>query len=476
MTKIPMRTVLSTVVAAFIAAGVIQPASGAEPILSARWDGRTGNAFKPGTPDHPGHVETDADGLGFYRLDRVEGGTSGIRTRLDIADMTARWLEISYEVRGEDARGISGLLYRVLGADSRVVLGTDFNYPHCPKQREKWTRCRTFVPVPREARTLEVFLSAPFGSSLDVRSVDVSVVAPDLVQPPTVGTAAEIERIFGEFRTRYFRTDAVDWERVRRTCELDAFPRLADPTVPFAKCLVRNLPDNSHSRVYRKAAMPSDRVAGRSSDVRLLESGTGYVRLATAAVEPGDESDRYAHAVRSAISTLMSRDVSRWIVDLRGNGGGTVYAMLAAVAPLIGPGRKPLAYWEHPGGMKTPVRLTSGGAEEDGTLRVAVSGLKQPAKRTQVIVLVDKGCVSSCEILAMILESRDYITLMGERTGGLNTSNDEFDLHDGYKVVLTTAYVNDALGRRRYPDIVPAIAHSGDDASWISAAESLLTR
>ncbi len=475
MKRMPIRKILSVVAAASIAAAMIQPAAGAEPILSARWDDASGNVFRSGTTDHPGHVEADADGVGFYRLDRVVDGSSGIRTSVDIADTQARWLEISFEVRGEDARGIAGLGYRVLGNDSRVVLESDFDYPPCPKQREIWAQCRTYVPVPREARTLDVFLSAPFGSSLDVRSVEVSAVAQDLVRPAAAGTRAEIERILGEFRSRYFRADAVDWAHVRKTCEPDAFPYTYDPTVPFAKCLVRNLPDNAHSRVYRKAAVPSGSgISSRSHDVRQLESGIGYARLAAAAVDLGAESDRYAQAAGSAISTLVSRDVSRWIVDLRGNGGGNVYAMLAAVAPLIGPGRKPVAYWEHAGGTKTPVRLTSEGAEEGGTLRVAVSGLKHPARHTRVVVLVDKGCVSSCEILAMILESRKYVTLIGERTGGLNTSNDEFDLNDPYKVAFTTAYVNDALGRRRYPDIAPAIAHSGDDASWISAAEARL--
>jgi hypothetical protein len=477
MKSLPARKILSAVAAASIAAAATQPAAGAEPILSARWDGSAGNVFAPGTPDHPGHVDADADGGGFYRLDRVEDGSSGIRARLDIADTQARWLEISFEIRGEDARGIAGLGYRLLGDDPRVALSSEFDYPPCPKQREAWTQCRTYVPVPRAARTLDVFLSAPFGSNLDVRSVEVSTVLRELLQPASDGTAAEIERIFGEFRSRYFRADAVDWAQVRNTCEREAFPQTYDPSVPFAKCLVRNLPDSTHSRVYRKAATPAGSgVAPRPNEVRVLDSGVGYMRLATAAVEPGEESDRYARTTGSAISTLLSRNVSRWIVDLRGNGGGNVYAMLAAVAPLVGPDRKPLAYWEHAGGAKTPVRLTSEGAQEGGTVRAAVSGLQQPPKQTRVVVLLDKGCVSSCEILAMILESRKYVTLIGERTGGLNTSNDELDLSDPYKVALTTAYVNDALGRRRYPDIVPAIAHSGGDASWIYAAESLLTR
>ncbi|HVH33826.1 MAG TPA: S41 family peptidase [Tahibacter sp.] len=109
-------------------------------------------------------------------------------------------------------------------------------------------------------------------------------------------------------------------------------------------------------------------------------------------------------------------------------------------------------------------------------LQVAVGDLKPPGPRTHIVVFVDKGCLSSCEVLATMLSSQKNVQLIGQPTGGLNTSNDEYPLSGTYQFMLTTAYVMDAAGKRHYPNFVPATMHAGDEASWLAAAESLLAR
>ena len=75
-----------------------------------------------------------------------------------------------------------------------------------------------------------------------------------------------------------------------------------------------------------------------------------------------------------------------------------------------------------------------------------------------------------------MLSSQKNVQLIGQPTGGLNTSNDEYPLSGTYQFMLTTAYVMDAAGKRHYPNFVPATMHAGDEASWLAAAESLLAR
>jgi hypothetical protein len=468
-------TVRLTVLAfAIVSGAAAHSAQDGEWLLRASWSGTAANTFATGTPDHPGHVQADADGTGFYRLDRVPDGMSAIRARLDVTQRPARWLQIAYEIRGDDTGGwVSGLGYRVLGADGKTVLETSYDYPPCPRLPQTWSSCKAFAHVVDGAHTLEVFVNSLRGAAVDVRTVEVTAVAPESVQP-TAAAVADMNHAFDWIRSNYFLADRVDWAQAGSRCEPATFPRDHEPTVPFVRCLLLHLPENAHSSVSRKPA--SSARPAPVHEIRRLESGTGYAKLATAAVDPGPESDAYAAAASRAITALQAQGVTNWIVDLRGNGGGTVYPMLVAIASLIGPQRRPLAYWEQSGGRKIPVELTARGAEEGGKVQVAVSGLKLPKPPARVVVLVDKGCLSSCEVLATMLTSQKNVSLLGQPTGGLNTSNDELTLRPPFRLMLTTAYVLDASGKRRYPNVVPATTHAGDEASWLAAAESLLAR
>jgi C-terminal processing protease CtpA/Prc len=51
-----------------------------------------------------------------------------------------------------------------------------------------------------------------------------------------------------------------------------------------------------------------------------------------------NEVDAYATKVQSVIADLVSKKPCGWIVDLRGNGGGNIWAMLAGVGPILGEG------------------------------------------------------------------------------------------------------------------------------------------
>lgn len=465
---------LTVLAFAAVAGAAAQSAPDGEPLLRASWNGQAANAFTTSTPDHPGQVEVDADGTGFYRLDRVPDGMSAIRARLDVTQRPAQWLQITYEIRGDDKSGwVTGLGYRLLGNDAKTVLEMSYDYPPCPRQPQAWSSCKAFAHIVEGAHTLEVFVNSLRGSAVDVRTVDVTAVAAESLQP-TAAAVADMNHAFDWIRSNYFLAGRVDWEQARSRCAPATFPRDFEPTVPFVRCLLRELPENAHSSVSRKPA-PSARPAP-AHEIRRLETGTGYAKLATAAVDPGPESDAYAAAASGAITALQAQGVANWIIDLRGNGGGTVYAMLAAIASLIGPQSRPLVYWEQAGGRKIPVELTARGAEEGGKVQVAASGLKPPKTPTRIVVLVDKGCLSSCEILATMLTSQHNVSLIGQPTGGFNTSNEELTLRTPFRLMLTTAYVLDASGKRRYPNVVPATAHAGDEASWLAAAESLLAR
>jgi len=57
---------------------------------------------------------------------------------------------------------------------------------------------------------------------------------------------------------------------------------------------------------------------------------------------------------------------TRWIVDLRGHGGGNSHTTIAALAPLLPPGK--LLAWVNGRGQEEAVVLTQRGVETDGEL------------------------------------------------------------------------------------------------------------
>lgn len=67
----------------------------------------------------------------------------------------------------------------------------------------------------------------------------------------------------------------------------------------------------------------------------VLAGGVGYLTIP--AVIAGAESGAYDSYVTSA-HQLLQLPACGWIVDLRGNSGGSVPPVMAAVAPLLGPG------------------------------------------------------------------------------------------------------------------------------------------
>lgn len=440
--------------------------------INLSWNGKR-YPFVSTTPDHSGRLEFDSQGVAFYRLDRVEDGSSSVRAQIDVSESQSRWIKISAEIRGKDAVGQAGVGYRVLDVGGNV-LASNFDYSTCPKSLEAWSQCDSFVRLSDRAKSLLVIVGAPFSSELDFRGVEARSLGNEELSPLDGKAAEETQRIFSSAKSMFFRTSDINWAEVRDACQPTQIPQDYDPIVPFARCLAARLGD-PHTRVFKQPVASAYSIADRPShDIRRIKPTIGYVKLANAGVAPGAQVLTYSRPSSARIRALLSEGVTDWIVDLRGNQGGNVYAMLAASAPLIGSSRKPLAYWEYATGESVPIRLTANGAKEGKVVQAAVEKADRVARGVHAVVLVDKGCVSSCEILAMVLEARKCTKLVGQPTGGLNTSVDDLDVQGRYKLAITTAFVLDSARRRRYPNILPAVVHSNDDGEWLAAAEGVL--
>lgn len=181
--------------------------------------------------------------------------------------------------------------------------------------------------------------------------------------------------------------------------------------------------------------------------------------------------DRYRRSGLDALQAAAADTTCGWIVDLRTNGGGNAWAMLAVVAPLLDDGRvvglrsKDETQWAEiadggvvstPGGPGTG---TSGGFTLDGP----------------VAILTSTMTASAAEIVALAFVGQDDAVRVGSPTAGFTTGNEIRELSDGSWIVLTTTYDVDRSGRVYDGPIAPdVLAPPGSVPSDLEHARSEL--
>ncbi len=164
-----------------------------------------------------------------------------------------------------------------------------------------------------------------------------------------------------------------------------------------------------------------------------VPSDIGYVRVAAFGGQSGGE--QFAAALQDKIRSQDTGRVAGWIVDLRGNGGGNVYPMLAGVGPILGHGTA--GYFIAPS-YTTPFGYRADGSFIGTAVVTPVAGeyvLKNPNAR--VAVLADKHVASSGEATEVAFRARPGTS--GTETCGVPSGNTIFVLDDQAQLVLTTS-------------------------------------
>ena len=128
-----------------------------------------------------------------------------------------------------------------------------------------------------------------------------------------------------------------------------------------------------------------------------LPSNIGYVSV-TAYNGNSNDSDgkAFAQEIQNQIITNDHVDLKGWIVDLRGNGGGNMYPMLAGVGPILGEGIA--GYFIDPDNNKTPWGFQEGASfAQDSRITELDNSYELVVPNPKVAVLLDNGIASSGE-------------------------------------------------------------------------------
>jgi len=205
----------------------------------------------------------------------------------------------------------------------------------------------------------------------------------------------------------------------------------------------------------------------------------------------GPDLDGFATRIQEVIAQLTAKNPCGWIVDVRGNGGGNIWPMLAGVGPLLGDGepfgiltaagKKEMRYYER----------GQAGVRADQERPYYVRTMVEPVRLKDtppVAVLIDRETGSSGEGIAIAFRGRAQTRFFGETTFGAAKSTFPFKLSDGAQIYLVTGVMVDRNGNEYLTGVQPdeeilsefsIASHDpviGRAAEWLAGREACRAR
>lgn len=250
-------------------------------------------------------------------------------------------------------------------------------------------------------------------------------------------------------KQRHVNSSTANWEKLEETAyENIAGAEETEDTYPAIRELLQKLKErhsfliephsvdapsatNSKDKGNPKIAMPSWNLAkGRFATIRLPQLNT--------IGQNGEAVGRdYAYKIRHGIEKMDRQNPCGWIVDLRQNGGGNMWPMLAGLNPLLGD--PPFGYFVQQDGTTTPwLRVNEESWLDSKFQKFSFNNIKAP-----VAVLLSGKTASSGEMVAISLIGRANVRTFGQPTAGFTTANETHKLSDGAILVITVSTVRD---------------------------------
>jgi carboxyl-terminal processing protease len=309
----------------------------------------------------------------------------------------------------------------------------------------------------------------------------------------------------------FLHKDRIDWERLRAETLAQAegaqtsvdtyaairfaLTRLGDqhsflqltPALTREEA-ARKTPRASTAPIATQAASrpPSRFQNRRAPEGSMIETGPRPLARIVVPLFSGPDLDAFATKLQNLVGDLASKEPCGWMVDLRGNGGGNMWPMLAGIGPILGEG-EPGAFLNDKR-VKTKWFYENGRAgERPGNPEYYAKTMGTPVvlpASPPVTVLIDGGTASSGEAIAVAFRGRPDTRFFGEMTYGLANATAPFKLSDGAALYLVVAVDLDRngteydFGVKPDEEIQPAPNGSTDDpvlraaADWLSAQKA----
>ena len=382
------------------------------------------------------------------------------------------------ELKTHDA-GAASLWMRVDKASAMLML--DNGQDRALKGDTEWTPFAVTLPVLSSASSVVIGVMLQGAGSVIARSVRFETGARLQADGPIAPDAkAVLDAAIDIVRKHAWMSGNVDWTIVEPEVRLVAAGAGKSADVyPAIKYLLAALGDR-HSFLMPPAATTAFRTGGAANppiEVSSIADRIGYVKVPAYSGAEADAARNFATKAHEQLTATAAQAECGWIVDLRDNGGGNMWPMLAGLKPFLGD--QPLGTFVGRDSTSPPWKA---GDSVAVTPPVSLRGLEQ----AWVAVLTGPRTASSGEAVAISFKGRPRTRSFGQPTAGLSSANETFPLPDGAMILLTVSIEADRTGKQYGekvdPDeVIPATPGnvaplSRTDDATIAAAKSWLMR
>ncbi|WP_439555022.1 S41 family peptidase [Dyadobacter sp.] len=271
----------------------------------------------------------------------------------------------------------------------------------------------------------------------------------------------------------------VDWAKLRDSVSISAGKATSvDELLPALQTILRSLQDK-HGFVYfdKKSTgyenndpdrvSPALRKAAYGNDKEIvsvaINDSIAYLRIPTSPDFQSGEDEAYNQQIQKQVCDLLDKNTRHWIIDLRLNYGGSMFAMLGGLNKLIGDGT--IGSFVNREGKEPHNWIMKGGDFYDQQEQRTSSGMrcKSQTKPGKIAVLTGPITASSGEAVAVAFRSLDNSRIFGEPTKGFTTGLSGFAVGKDLVFFIATTYYADAKGRVYKQGVVPDTQINGGD-------------
>ena len=305
------------------------------------------------------------------------------------------------------------------------------------------------TPVPQETNTPTLGPSATFPPP----PMPSSTPKPTIVLETSEEARLYIDQALDIMQTYALNRNRIDWKRLRERVQGLARPSqtIAD-TYRAIQFALGSLEDG-HSYL-----IPADEVQllliGELDAGLKFPQGSPLVDGRLAYLElPGimgssQAEEAYAVELQRLIFELDVSKPCGWVIDLRNNSGGNMWAMLAGIGPVLGEGLA--GSFVYPDGNERYWYYAMGRSLLNDETQIGIDN-HIPYQLADLFpltaVLTGPGTMSSGEALVVAFKTRDNSRIFGQDTAGLTNASSTFVLSDGSWIQLAVALLSDRQGR-----------------------------
>ncbi|WP_293304182.1 S41 family peptidase [Pedobacter sp. UBA5917] len=273
-----------------------------------------------------------------------------------------------------------------------------------------------------------------------------------------------VQKAINIIKNRAVNSSKMNWDEIYYDARQKADKvKTIRETYPIIKEVLEKLGD-SHSKFFPPetvdAYVKGYRLTGQpfpEVKAEILKNRYAYISLPSFYSYNMNEWHEFANNFRAALVNLEAEKPKGWILDLRDNEGGMFAPMYAAISPLID--QSNAIGWVDGNGKNIFFNFKDDKLFENkkAVYMIKLEQQKVKIKNPNLVVLINEKTASSGEFVAISFAGQKNTTIIGNKTNGLTSANQEHKLSDGAFLVLTEGITIDR-SLKRYGKIGEGLA------------------